>query len=348
MCGKRFFLVAALFVMFSGQSDAQVPASKDCKPCRKLTEARSELPASVKAANRCRVSGGCGSGSVCGWWNGGSLVMTNAHVTGTRVGRAVSMDFGIDGRTVTKEGRVIMAAYSDRTLTDWAVVFIPDWQEIKPIKLSKRKPSGTHHTTGSPRCVWPMRFSRLTTADVSDTSSLWRWRPNAIGGQSGSHVVSDADGLQYGLLTWSWGGLGAGQQTSEIFRQASQRSVSGEPRIDGLTELSPSNTVCENGFFAEASVTELPIWEDSISDGCDSPTPDGLSDAECALLAILRERSAAAGVDYEKTISILIGGEAEETNELRAFARLRDRARERNIDFVRLIELILEIISLFR
>ena len=252
------------------------------------------------------MGGGCGSGSVCGHWNGGSLVLTNAHVAGTRVGRQIALDFSIAGQTVTKSGRVIMAAYSDRTLADWAVVFIPDWQEVSPIKLSTTKPTGTHHTTGSPACVWPMRFSRLTTADVSDTSTLWRWRPNAIGGQSGSHVVSDADGVQYGLLTWSWGGLGAGQQTSEIYRQARDRSVAGEPRIAGMRELSPRSAVVENGFFAAANVADLPIWAN----------PPG-------------------------------AGEGDET-EPEVLSRLRRRARERDIDFVRLIQLILDILELFR
>ena len=41
---------------------------------------------SSKAAVRVSIAGGCGSGSVVGKTKNGSLVLTNAHVAGTRPG----------------------------------------------------------------------------------------------------------------------------------------------------------------------------------------------------------------------------------------------------------------------
>lgn len=227
------------------------------------------------AANAVRVINGnsCGSGSICGLFDGGSLVLTNAHVAGTRPGRDVVI------RTqdnIDRPSRVIMAAYSDRTLTDWNIVHVSGFQGIRPVKLSKNRPTGSHYTKGSPRCVWPLTATDITTKDIDDDSPLWRWTPNAIGGQSGSGVWSDSNNLQYGLLTWSWGGYGAGQMTAEIYRQARNQTVAGAPRIDNLEELiGGERAETENGFYSLAiSITELPIFAEDDQPSTPPTTPD--------------------------------------------------------------------------
>lgn len=314
---------------------------------------------SERAAVRVRAGNSCGSGSVCGRFEGGSLILTNAHVVGTRVGRTVGIDCVIDGVDRSYDAKVIMAAYSDRTLTDWAVLSCDGLTEIEPVSLSKEKPTGRHYTRGSPRCVWPLRSTDIVTAEVSDGSPLWRWRPNSIGGQSGSGVWSYDNHHCYGLLTWSWGGLGAGQQTSEIYRQAAERTTAGEPRIDGLEEVWPRSpdVIVENGFYAEQGIDDLPIWwngkddDDQGDDDQDDGEELKLSAKEVELIKELRKRSKEAGVDHVKALQIILGsgvGQVDNSDEGRLLKRLRDRAKERNIDFLKLIELILQIIELFR
>lgn len=230
---------------------------------------------SIRAVVRVLNKNSCGSGSICGIRNGKSLIMTNAHVAGTRIGRVVQCDVESTGDRVA--ARVIMAAYSDRTLSDWAILeTVEPYCKVKPVKLSKKRPSGSHYTKGFPRCR-EHKGTDVSTVDMSNNSPLWRWNPNSIGGQSGSGVWSDDDHLQYGILTWSWGGRGAGQMTAEVYKQARNRSTVGHPRVDGLVEVSDfdmqevkmegveDDPIIENGFFMETSLAELPIWaEDDI------------------------------------------------------------------------------------
>ena len=238
------------------------------------------LGPSVK--NVCRVvnRSSCGSGSIVGIRNGRTLILTNAHVAGSRIGREVQVEVeSLNYERIT--ARIIMAAYNDKTLADWAVLeTVNEWSKIAPVKLSKDRPTGSHYTKGFPRCR-PFAGSDISTVDQSDSSPLWRWRPNSIGGQSGSGVWSDSDNLQYGLLTWSWGGLGAGQMTSEIYRQARNRTTAGYARPEGLEELVDDrfdldsvdrsgcdDPILENGFFQQTNITSLPIWAE------DDLTPD--------------------------------------------------------------------------
>lgn len=278
------------------------------------TSAQFEGPSSNNAV-RIHAGNGCGSGSVVG----PNLIMTNAHVVGTRVGRKVTVRPKATGRDIT--GVVIMAAYSDRTLADWAVVRCDTGLEsITPVPMSTRKPTGRHYTTGSPRCVWPLVSTPVITANISDNSPLWRWRPNSIGGQSGSGVWGVDDDVQDGLLTWSWGGLGAGQQTSEIFRQARERSVKNAPdRIPGLIEVIEPAPFCqgdhpiikETGFFVQAGISDLPIWEGQTPEPEPQPeNPDdpgrdcGLTIKERAVVAAMRD---ADPDDYDALVQIVIG-----------------------------------------
>ena len=231
------------------------------------------------------TGGGCGSGHVCGRDSRGTYILTNAHVAGTRVGREVNLRGVVNGVDTRAVGTVILAAYSDRTLTDWAVVLTQGFADVTPVGLATTKPVGDHYTRGSPRCVWPLVSTSVITADIADDSPLWRWRPDAIGGQSGSGVFSIRTGLSEGLLTWSWGRLGAGQQTSEIYRQSKERSIEGVPRIAGLQERWVKKPNCnavnpvivESGFFAQAGITDLPIWGDTSSPADPEPEDDSVN-----------------------------------------------------------------------
>lgn len=253
----------------------------------------SAAPRSIAAAVRVRAGRGCGSGSVVGYHRGGSLVMTNAHVSGTRIGSPVEVDCVVDGLRVTRSGEVIMSAYSNQSLTDWAIVFLPGFSGIEPVRMSKENPRGSHSTTGSPRCVWPLQTFDIRTVNVADDSPLWRWLDNSIPGQSGSAVCERQSGVQHGLTTWTWGGFGAGQQTSWIWRNVKNKSVIGPPRLFGLEDISTpvwynacnkTPVVIEVGFFAQSDLSELPIWEDG-----DQPTPPApgacLSESEKEIIA---------------------------------------------------------------
>ena len=238
----------------------------------------------------CRIinQNSCGSGSICGHYNGGSLVLTNAHVAGTQIGRKVRVQVESLGmRQFT--GEVIRAAYSNQVIADWAVVFIPGFQEIQPVYLSKNPPARgeSMYTKGFPRCN-PHNGTDIAQHEVLNNGVLL-WLPDAIGGQSGSGVWGDGDNLQKALLTWSWTSgrrqYGAGQLTAEIYRQNRSASIRAFPMMDGLTPLNDfdldavnrdgtDNPVLSEGFFSapmERGIQDLPIWyEDHPGDDEDA------------------------------------------------------------------------------
>ena len=234
-------------------------------------------PVGPSSRSCCKVLFGnsCGSGSLVGIRNGKSLVLTNAHVAGTTPGRTGNCTFPFLNNKVCS-AKIIMAGYSDRIMMDWAVLELAEQIDLPHIKLSRKTPSGDHYTAGYPRCQGP-RFQRLVTRGFQNNGTVWRWQPNAIGGQSGSGVHSLADHLQRGLLTWSWGGDGAGQTTSSIWLQYSQRAAIGFEREEGMIELSTPSEDCQNGFFAEANISTLPIWEELDI----SPPPADPEDPSC-------------------------------------------------------------------
>jgi len=209
----------------------------------------------------CRVlnSGSCGSGSIVGKRDGKTLVLTNAHVAGTTIGRVVVCQFPFNGDK-RYNGKVIMAGYSDKVMMDWAIVEINEDVPLHPVKLSIQAPGPQLYSCGYPRCdgPWPVK---LTTKGYTYNGTVWRGQPNAIGGQSGSAIHDIADNLQRVLLTWSWGGDCAGQTTKAIWFQYQQRAVVGFERPEGLIELNANKADgLENGFFAEANIIDLPIW----------------------------------------------------------------------------------------
>lgn len=226
----------------------------------------------------CRVlnSGSCGSGSIVGKRNGKTLVLTNAHVAGTTIGRIVQCQFPFHGN-LKYDGRVIMAAYSDKIMMDWSVIEIDQDIQLPAVKLSIKAPGQELYSCGYPKCdgPWPVK---LRTVTYTHNGTVWRGQPNAIGGQSGSAIHDFIDHLQRIILTWSWAGDCAGQTTKAIWFQYSQRAAVGFERPEGLIELNNRCDGLENGFFAESSINDLPIW--AHLDEPSTPPPTAPNDKE--------------------------------------------------------------------
>ncbi len=244
-------------------------------------------PVGPSSQGCCKVTNrnSCGSGSLVGTRNGKSIVLTNAHVAGTRIGHTVICTFPFANNKNVR-GRVIMAGYSDRVMMDWAVLELEEKVDLPHVKLSIDVPSGGHYTAGYPRCRGPY-FQKIQTRRITHNGTVWRWQPNSIGGQSGSGVHSVDDDLQRGLLTWSWGGDGAGQTCRSIWFQYVNRAAVGFARPEGLIELADEDNRAqdlESGFFAETNITQLPIWahldeDDGDDDDDDAPDCGPFADA---------------------------------------------------------------------
>ena len=248
-------------------------------------------------AVRVSVGGGCGSGWAAGRDDRGTFVLTNAHVAGTELGRQVNVDVPTESGVKRVPGRVVMAAYESRQQTDWAVVLVPNLTgPVWPLSID-RPVDRAYASCGAPRCAWPLVCFTSRDNQISGNSPLWTWLPSSIGGQSGSAMV--ADGVAFGLLTWQINGRGGGQQTSWIHRQATAQSSDSVDRVPGMVDVG-GGVVCEDGFFAESGINELPIWagQSPVDPVPVEPSPDdsvgpllkrlcqrlGLEPGECALL----------------------------------------------------------------
>jgi hypothetical protein len=247
----------------------------------------------------------CGTGSLCGRDDTGIYILTNAHVAGSRIGHIVSCEALLaDGSATEKfQARVIEAAYSSKTSTDWALLKADSryMKGLQPIKLSTTEPDSREltGTWGCPRCEVPSGQLCRTV----QLGSLWYWQPNSIGGQSGSAVVQD--GTQKGLLTWTISGNGAGQKTSTIYRQSQQQNTDGPARVPGMMIPAASTSVeLVEGYHREtSSISDYPIWDtDPPSGGGGSqptePCPE-ITEAEKQL----REK---LGSDWPKLMEALL------------------------------------------
>ena len=254
-----------------------------------------------ESAVRIRVGNSCGSGSICGRNEKGVFVLTNAHVVGTTLGRSVRVDRG--GSEI--EGRVIASAFSDVNSVDFAFVLLPvgSFADCPAIALSVGDVGRGERfsSVGFPKCAGPVSFSGV----VSDDGSVVKWLPNAIPGQSGSALVFD--GVQKVLLTWRWGGYGAGQATGRIYSMLQSGKIPQCLRPAGLEESVMERQPTENGIFLEAGVLDFPVWDTSGGGGGDDPSPgDEFSGREKGLLLALRRRSSAAGVDWLEVIDLVL------------------------------------------
>lgn len=222
------------------------------------------LGPSSRGCCKVTVSGVCGSGSLVGYRNGKSLILTNAHVAGTSLGRVVQCQFPFL-QNETFSTRIIMAAYSRNAIgMDWAILEADSSIPLPHTKLDNRLPQGDHYTAGYPRCSGP-RFQSIRLKSFMSGGTIAVWQPNAIGGQSGSAVHRSDNHLQSILLTWSIGSDGAGQTAYGIWLQYANRSPVGYLKPEGLIELAweqkrhPPEDLQE-GFHYEANITTLDIW----------------------------------------------------------------------------------------
>ena len=172
----------------------------------------------VRATVRVTVSGVCGSGTVVGRTpEGNAIVLTNAHVAGTTRGRTVNVErWNSNGSSEKGTGTIIASGYGRGTSVDFALLkcsaaFAKD---VDPIPLADRYPSNQSSVTtfGCPRCEWPsLQVLRLNRKE----GQILSWKPEAIGGRSGSSLIdyTDEGPRVVGLLTWAGGGEGLGQST---------------------------------------------------------------------------------------------------------------------------------------
>jgi len=226
------------------------------------------LPAYTLNACRVRAGNSCGSGSFVGFDDRGTYVLSNSHVTGSRINSESTFQFDPSVSQSVQRGRIVMAAYSTRVTADWSVSLIPGWRPtIAPAWCSNVRPTNQDRfrTTGSPSCVWPLRHQQNLQLLSNNNAGFAVWNQPAVPGQSGSAVWNMATGLQQLLLTWrTGGGQGAGQPLDFIWSQAQAAIQTGSLIGGELPEdaemLSDVHPDCEPGFFCEASIRTLPIW----------------------------------------------------------------------------------------
>jgi hypothetical protein len=239
-----------------------------------------EASASGKSSlNACQVRSGnsCGSGTFIGIHNGGALVGSNAHVTGTKLGSQSQFRFDPQVSQQPRTGQIIMAGYSTKVTADWSINWIPDWiPNIKPAWCSGKPLASAQrfYTTGSPGCVWPLKHQSGLKILSDNNQGFAVWDQPAIGGQSGSGVWDTLTNWTSLLLTWrTSNNRGAGQPWYFIRSQAELAMVTGQivgaEMPDDLTPLSDVNPDAEPGFWCEASLLKLPIWAED-----QTPAPD--------------------------------------------------------------------------
>lgn len=265
----------------------------------------------AKRAVRIINGNSCGSGSLCGRDASGIYILTNAHVAGTRIGGTVQVEALLaDGSGTEKfTARVIEAAYSSRTSTDWSLLKADArfMAGLEPIRLSKDPPDATSTGTwGCPRCEVPSG----QVVDTVNLGSVWYWQPNSIGGQSGSAVVQH--GVQKGLLTWTISGNGAGQQTAIIYSQSTKQNTDGPARVNDMIPVGGPlpGVVCEEGYHSESSIKDYPIWDedgvDPVPDDPNGPICPDLDDDERRFIDKLRIFKRDRAYDWAKIISLIL------------------------------------------
>jgi RNase P/RNase MRP subunit p29 len=203
---------------------------------------------------RVRVGNVCGSGGIVRHADDVTLVLTNAHVVGTTIGRQVSTEWwNPDGTSFTVPGRVIVSAYADRTSTDWAIVRVQDSRLGDRVAYPLGDGTGPELTTGAPRCEWlSTRILR-----VVGEGPIRRAFPVAIGGQSGSLTVRQCNTV--GLVTWTDGTHTIMQSSSKIAHQWRDANVAGGPIKEAGWQFAGEWMECSEGFHAEVGYLSVDI-----------------------------------------------------------------------------------------
>ncbi|XZE35797.1 trypsin-like serine peptidase [Pirellulaceae bacterium SH501] len=197
----------------------------------------------VRATVRVTISGVCGSGTVVGRdADGNAIVLTNAHVAGTQRGRTVNLErWNSDGSVERGRGSIISSGYGRGMSVDFALLKCNSEfaKDVRPIPLADRYPTkgAMVSTYGCPRCEWPsLQVLSLNRSE----GQILTWKPEAIGGRSGSSVIdyTDVGPRVVGLLTWGGGGEGLGQSTPFLLQAMKGRlPKSLEPLPQGVREV---------------------------------------------------------------------------------------------------------------
>lgn len=233
----------------------------------------------IKATVRVSVNNVCGSGTIVGRdGQGNAIVLTNAHVAGTSRGRTVNVErWGTDGTSQRGRGSIIASGYGRGMSIDFALLRCNSEfaRDVTPVPLAERYPdtSAAVTTYGCPRCEWPsMQVLRMNRSE----GQVLTWKPEAIGGRSGSSVIdhTDAGPRVVGLLTWGGNGEGLGQSTPFLLnamRGRLPRSIQSLP--DGVREVDSQDV--DNGlvFCVPATTSgealQIPISSEAAFQGQD-------------------------------------------------------------------------------
>lgn len=269
--------LAILIVCFAGLFASAQQKCPTCPPdsTQCFVGANAEVAAVVANTPhvRCIAGNSCGSGTICGSDGSGSYIVTNAHVTGTALGRQVNVDCVTESGAKRVSGRTVMTGYSDSRMVDFSIVFVEGLTSSRYMPMLKAEPDNQPFaTTGSPKCVWP-QVTKQFNSPRSYGDGLLTGTPNAIGGQSGSAIYNSKK-QQIALLTWSMNGLCAGQKTVKLWQVATSRNVQlADPRPAELRELGDcdgSRPVTSEGVFGNCVLLELaqnsfrPVTENTI------------------------------------------------------------------------------------
>jgi V8-like Glu-specific endopeptidase len=228
----------------------------------------------VKATVRVTVSGICGSGTVVGRdKDENALVLTNAHVAGTQRGRTVNVErWNTDGSSERGQGAIIAAGYGRGMSVDFALLKCSSGfaTGVRPVPLADRFPDTKVmvSTFGCPRCEWPsLQVLKLNKSE----GQILTWKPEAIGGRSGSSVVDYTDNgpRVVGLLTWGGGGEGLGQSTPFLLQAMRGRLPQAlETLPDGVREV--GSDISQSDLHVATWPTKpLPVMSQSIERASD-------------------------------------------------------------------------------
>lgn len=270
-------------------SETTIEARPERAPVRRLTEDR--LRRIIRATVRVTVSGVCGSGTVVGRdRNQNAIVLTNAHVAGTQKGRVVQLErWEQDGTSEKGQGTIIAYGYGRGLSVDFALLKCNTGfaQDVEPIPLADRYPitEGGVTTYGCPRCEWPsMQVIKLNRAE----GQILSWKPEAIGGRSGSSLIDyTADGPRVvGLLTWAGGGEGLGQSTPFLLSAmrgklpatleglpAGAQEVSCQEQTAGDIFQVPATTAGEPLRGTLNPLAQMQVQDDLLDSIVDRPSP---------------------------------------------------------------------------
>lgn len=235
----------------------------------------------ILATVRVTVSGICGSGTVVGRdSNGNALVLTNAHVAGTQRGRVVNVErWNRDGTSEHGQGSIIAAGYGRGLSVDFALLRCNSEfaKGVIPIPIANRYANSQALVTnyGCPRCEWPsLQVLKLNKRE----GQILTWRPEAIGGRSGSSVVehTDAGPRVIGLLTWGGNGEGLGQSAPFLLEAMKGRlPTSIESLPQGVAEVHDARA--ESLFIATYPIQEA-ASEEAPHDPIDKDTLDQITE----------------------------------------------------------------------